>query len=218
MILTGRAENTFSFRVTINVEHNGALYSGSKVWSIRAWAATSPISLRQARWSVVGEAIPVDVGDLGRLYFLKRDASNFSTDTFGGFVTRCAQIPYEAKYDIGKYVESLSNLASACSVDQVAPIFVRAGSTAESVSDVPIPWTDGKVCAATCLISIIVDKTDEPVSRGIADELPWLKQTSIPTARIGGPDQRAGGVQATYPPYYRQDFINEEYEGTHDSD
>lgn len=209
----GYVTATFPYKVTVTIAHQGQAYSGAKVWSIRAWAGTSLTALRQARWSVVGEAIPIDAGDLGRVYFLKRSASNVSTDTFGGFVLNCDRPPNEkAKLDIIEYVESLPTFYSPCSVVQFEPMFVSAGADAKSVEYVPIPWGTEAHCVDTCVLSVVVETTDEAVTTGIVDDLPWLKLNVSPTAIIGEPERRSTSTQSAFPPYYRQDFINERYE------
>jgi hypothetical protein len=208
-------KSTFPFKVTVRVVHDGQVYSGAKVWSIHTWVGTSPTSMRQPRWSVIGEAIPIEAGSLGRIYFLKRSQDNVSTDTFGGFVQYCEKPPNEeADRDIIQHVESLSTFHSPCDQSQLTPIFVRAGPDPSMVIHVPVPWGADETCPGTCVLPVRIEQTTEPVTRTIIDELPWLKLNESPTALIGQPERRSKSVQSAFPPYYRQDFVNEAYVGS----
>lgn len=208
-------KSSFPFKLTVRVVHDGQIYSGSKVWSIHTWISTSPTSLRQPRWSVIGEAIPIAAGPLGKIHFLKRSQSNVSTDTFGRFVQDCEKPPNnEADRDIFAYVGSLGTFHSPCYASEFTPIFVRAGLDPSAVVHIPIAWGTDETCQGTCVLPVKIEQTTESVTRTIMEELPWLRLNQSPTALIGQPERRSRSVQSQFPPYYRQDFVNETYAGS----
>jgi hypothetical protein len=201
-----REEITFNFKVTVTVVDHGAAFTGAKVWSMRAWEDHILLDNYGFQWRVIGEAIPIDVPSMGRIYYLKKSRGGTSTDTFGAFPLKCLQ----TSVTVGG-LEVLADFKTPCVVRRKAPLFVTGGQSADTVKTIAITDEVDGGCESICFRSVVIERTDEPVSRGIVDELPWLSISRVGQARIGEelPRQVVGVLRPGETVYFKQDFVVE---------
>ncbi len=213
-LLSGRAAFAFplrdevsvTFKVTVSVLQNGKAYTGSKVWMMLAWQDHVLLDNYGMHWKIFGEAIPIQLPSGGRMYFLKRSPRETTTETFGDFPASCLQDSIAVDGP-----KALVSFVSPCDIDIVDPLIVVAGNTADSVKRLPISITKNHECLELCLESVVIERSSDPVSKGIVEDLPWLGISKAGLARIGEEYQRTGTqvLNKDNLTYFKQDFIVE---------
>ena len=202
-----REETRFNFEVKIVLTDGTAEFIGSRVWQIHAWRDHTPfLDFYGTPSAVRGEAVPIEVPSVGVVYFLKRGRNDPSTEAYGDFPTRCPG-PGMRSEDA---IKQLSNFISPCEIRKASPLFVTAEKDAPVVKEVIIPWVGEGPCAPVCLASIAISRTDQELSVGLVQALPWLSLSQDLNAEIG--TAHANWLESGYakhPPFYRMDFSTE---------
>lgn len=173
-----RTVGTVTYRETLNFEINGKPFPVSGVYQIEyAFSLTDQGSGIRGN-GFYGEAYPVDFGQYGKVYVLRQ---GFSIDRLAGI---CG-IPYSGPsgrkrsepYTRQDYVDDVTSFEGTCErTPDIWPKMVRfedeeIPSSIEVVFPSELTEMTG---GAVVLKSISVRRTDDPVTTGIVQSLPWL--------------------------------------------
>jgi hypothetical protein len=167
ILLSGCSFRATNYRLTIEVEGNGAVYSGTGVWryeTIRGWSETFK-----------GQAIPIDVGTKGTIYVLLRQRTpegNAGDNMYyiGNLFTRSG---VERRIGASLPIDCPSSLRGGGSY---CPFMVRFRddrdpATVEAVDPNDMTVTFGP---GVSLRSITVTITKDCVTEGLVKRLPWV--------------------------------------------
>lgn len=196
------------YKVTVTVDDNGTLRSGTGVWKLTMRKGDWPGTYASAFY---GEAIPIDLGKKGILYVLitgNRGGRPGAGDDLGIYGRHLfGQV---AKQRRGESVEIKDPLTEHLELQRMTGQTARLGCRTP-IAGTPCPFLvrfrddhdPGSVEAVNpgnlvstygpgmTLRPIVVQLTDEPVTTGIGKRLPWLSDYPEPHVRpnVGQRDQ-----------------------------
>ena len=172
-----RISNTYRFAMTIEVETPAGIRTGSSVYEVKASRTLALLPDEAKRdWSVVGEAVAVDLPNGQTLYALLRTDAHFG-DMVGLSMATIHPDFRGTGYDVVGVAEELS-AGRYSGPSQVSPENYPMLVTFEGESDpTSVALVDPDDLAATfgegvSLRRITLELTDDPVTRGIEGRLP----------------------------------------------
>ena len=171
------APHRYRFRLTVQVQTPDGLRRGSSVYQVAA--ANLPALLpdeHKRDWSVKGDAVAVNLPDGRTLFALMRTRNAFREDLA---LMSLAALDPKFKNDV---VESAGRVALGFSTNQKAdvrpgdfPLLVVFENNADPRSAKEVdPAGRGSLGPGYGSIRITVERTGDPVTRGIETRLPWL--------------------------------------------
>jgi hypothetical protein len=167
----------YRFRLTVEVQTPTGLRRGSSVYQVAA--ANMPALLpneHKRDWSTKGDAVAVDLPDGRTLFALMRTRNPFREDL--ALISLAALDP-KFKNDV---VESAGRVALGFSTNRKAdvrpgdfPLLVVFENNADPKSAKEVdPTRPGSLGPGFGPIRMMIEKTGEPITRGIEKRLPWL--------------------------------------------
>lgn len=172
--LVSSEETRVPFTVHAKLLDGTMVYEGEAVWELHLRQAHAfSHSLNR---SVRGEAFQL-VGPEGRNYFLLRvPREGGSSLTYGDYPMRCVPGRPRTNFELIKNMES--SFEDPCVLDDRSrpPQLVEISDLHDPTTIRPVPYTlsGTDACHDMCL-EVWVERTDEPISYGILDKLPWLR-------------------------------------------
>jgi hypothetical protein len=174
----GLSSSSYRVRIDVDVSTLQGIRTGSGVWEIKAGRAFGPKLPEGAKAEVglVGEAIPIDLSDGRMVFALLRPASD--GDSLEDAITSALDPTF--KHGATGFLESVPKLAAKERVGLTSnlspdryPLLVTFEVPSDPKSVRVISSTrDEKLHLGS--VRIRVSLTDQPVTRGIENRLPWL--------------------------------------------
>lgn len=212
--------NTVRFSVELDFVIDGEPASGRGVWEAYTTVPHfAPMAPMQS--FVRGEAIRIDME--GRHIYALRRAEAGGGSHYGNFPHACTRLVSRSSRHA--FVREIGRFRGPCilTVEQAQgqtlmmlaypPLLVEFLDPLDPDSSrfLNYEWAEAGACATTCLITVTVARSREPLRRGIERELPWLTLGSGGYSPIGSGDHR------WHPPpiipndrtLHRQDFSTE---------
>ena len=201
--LLAPAEVALRYRVSAVISAFGSEYHSSQVWEMKASERAGP-GVHFFQTSVRGEALPFQLPQ-GAVAFLLRRSRGNSTQGYGDFPQQCFDESLST-------VDAFNAFHGPCVIVEGLPVLVLS-----TQPDVPAsfkvvePLASGpKSCREVCIVSVSVERTDEPVSSGLVRILPWLEALSPDANILSGLVKDAVPIERGYLPHlYAQDFSTE---------
>ncbi|MDP2781877.1 hypothetical protein [Devosia sp.] len=164
------------FRVHAEFVDGETPYVGSGVWELHIEQGRF---LAQTRFvSVRGEAIELNGPTNRHLFLLRRSSDGLAGLHYGAFPLECSDGTSRTNVEL---IASLrENFSGPCSLDQARPLLVELAVVDDprTLRRVPYVRASTEVCEGLCLKNLWIERTDEPITTGIENVLPWLGQYS----------------------------------------
>ena len=169
---------TYRYRITVEVDTPQGLRTESSVWETSAWEG-SGIPDTAIRSSVRGEAVAVDLPG-GTLFALLRGQDMDVNYSVGLVSSQLRQTPVQGVTITGDWKQNRRQIASrkpgVTLTPDLYPLLVRFRDLSSPAS---VATVDPAALAASFgpgvrLRRIVVQVTDERVTEGIENRLPWL--------------------------------------------
>ena len=169
---------TLRYRLTIEVEADGKVHTGSGVIEVtfkrQGWSDSATLGVRP---TIKGEAIPVDLGERGTFFVLLSSTSsaNYASDP--------ANLPLQAfglEGSGGLTGDKLRRLGSVSGRAVIPinrlPMFARFRNLDDptSIERVDPGNLERTFGAGVRLVRATIETTRDPVTTGLAQRLPWL--------------------------------------------
>ena len=163
---------SFNYRITATLTLGDKVFTGSSVWRMSARKQPT-VGGDRTVYEVHGEAVALTHGT-ETLLMLRRDAKGFSTLAYGAFPRFCD------KSSKAPILEKLAAFAGPCSIRSVKPEIVSFSNPNDPTTLLEFPYGNLEMeeCNSNCL-AITVERTDDPVTTGLENRLPWLKLGTI---------------------------------------
>lgn len=178
------------YAVEVTLAVNGEQVSGRTVMEGHWWISHG-LGRSDLNGDIYGEAIPLTLAGLGTVFVLRRSEIGGTGAASGGWLLRCS--PKGSTLPLGERVAAMP----PCEIrDQRPMLAINRGTEAEPRMQRVYYSDDG---GPITLVRFAVEKTDEPVTRGLTATFPWLKLLPTIYLPISGTLTSPGLI-------YREDF------------
>jgi len=172
-----RAETHLRYKLTATVESAGQSITASAVQEMRVIGVITPFSnQRGISTDVIGQAISVEIPNVGTLYLLMASRSGDRTGISPQYLQACGLYPQDAKTPI-EQVSDIAAFRGSCDVPRrLFPMMVTVGDPTTGAdivdrSDEAVQWR---------VTSLRLEVTDEPILFGLEQRFPWLYKSGPP--------------------------------------
>ena len=171
---------TWRYKITIEIETPEGIKSGSAVREVRAWKNAAKIinpDVSPIEYEVIGEAVVVDLGKRGFLFGLMNDFTylDVGNSLLAGDTN-----------DMDSYKSLRVGDKSELKKDVPAFVIFSDINNPQSVMGCGISVMENVLGSGVKFKNIMIEITDDPVTKYVEDILPWLSQYKGHRGYLGG--------------------------------
>lgn len=221
---------TLNYEVRVTLSFDGVIREGRGVWRMKYTHTNMLLVQVRGSWVVWGEAIPIEGPD-GVTYFVLRKPASWdkppspndgSGPGAGAYPVQCQ---HRLADRLSSMVDALKRFEGPC-LARAHPHIVTLSDKTDPKTVEPVLYNDVSPAWEGAfdtpksdwdtdieVLSVVVQRVNEPVTTGLSDQLPWLK-TMSPYAQLEtGEPLMETGFRWHIGSYYALDFSTEASHG-----